>query len=283
MSNVEWDDQKVARRQDHFKTRQGMWDRIVVLDKQATMHLTHYIDGLRYVACTKPTEKQCYWHTVSDKEERERFGAIICIYSTNDKDGSPTSPLDFEINWWPFGPDKFEVLRVGKTQFGDLREHDLLIQGEGEDRYQKMKIHVMPDAWWTKDKVFQTAVVDAYKEFKANCDLDAKLARHIPFVQQPEAHAKAKAGKDGKSDRQEQRQGPNPGFNPTSPAAGGGPTFSAAPEVPPIPSPTQNPLDATAATPTAPSPEVVTQSPPAQPETSTGTQDLDSMLADIDG
>lgn len=235
MPFVEYDDKGVGNRFDFFKfpgAQGGQISRACVISKQAVFEKIHYDFG--YVKCTKDSPLGCAW-CKQGKDADDRFASFIILYNTNEQ-GMPYEPLTFRIEPWAYGADKFGSLRVIKNNFGDLREHDLLITCT-DHKYQKMTIQGLPQAWWTQNETFKKAVVEAYNKKKQEFDLLTKVAKYIAPEEQLAYMQKRQANKP-----QNTQQGSNVGFNPMAamghvpPAATANmPSFSPTPPAQPPP------------------------------------------------
>lgn len=277
MAVVEFDDKSVGNRQDFFKFPLGI-SRVCILSKQAILEKIHYEGG--YIKCLGPQDAWCS----QGKEPEERFASFLVVYNTNNE-GVPYDPLTFRIEPWAYGSDKFATLRIVKTNFGDLRTHDLLVTCT-EFKYQKMTIQGLPEAWWTKNDQFKMAVVEAFKKKEAEFPLDKKIARTIPLHEQMEYISKRRQRNNPQQGQN--GQGANVGFNPMAavqgmmqqqynPGMGAAPNFGANPGVTPTGPSFAQPQGPVTGSSTPMAPQQVTQH--VQPAPAAGGEvDLDALL-----
>lgn len=191
MAQVDWDDEKVGRRQKSLKFSKDTWNRFCLMELQAEYNWAHFIQGLGYVQCTKrgePKDPQgnCAFCKVSDRDPFERFASNVLVYLT-DPSGNPIGPLNermISIQQWFFSNDKYEQIKMFKNQWGDLRAHDLLFHCTGE-QYQKGTLHACPEAWWCADKEFAKIAAAKFKEERT--DLSKRLVRYYEYSKQLEA------------------------------------------------------------------------------------------------
>lgn len=191
MAEVDFGDTEVGRPK-RFVARQNAWHRLCLLDQKAQHELTHFLpqedfpDGPGYYVCTMSTLGECKFCALSGRpgQASDRFGIRIAQYQTLDNGQVPT-PIQWLITWWSFGIDKFEQLRMFKTQAGDLRQRDIMAYCNNSS-YQKMQLQLAgePVALWLSDPSLKAAVVAAYKEKLVSLDISKLLGRRLSIDEQ---------------------------------------------------------------------------------------------------
>lgn len=198
-ATVPWDDETIKARQqgsvNKFRLKEGEVARIVLLDENAFLAMTHYSTAVkRYVRCIRDIAERCPG-CEKLKDPKQRFGANVIQYKT-DKRGElvldSNKQPDFEVKLWTFGPDKFAAVRAIKKEWGDLRARDLKIQCEKED-FQELIITPLPKALWLDEGTYpglKERVATAYKEGKYDVE---KMIGRVYTIEDMEAIL---AGKD---------------------------------------------------------------------------------------
>lgn len=173
--------------------------RIVLIEPQAEMDITHFVREYGYVVClgdyevvmeTGEDAERCPFCRVATPggdapvtQARRRFATHIIRYATDVK-GNLRKPLAWDVLAWIFADDKFgtlvrraEALKEVAGVKGDLRRRDLFITCE-EEKFQKLDIQTANEALWLQDKETKNAVAASYKAEKAQ-DLHILLGREI--------------------------------------------------------------------------------------------------------
>jgi DNA-directed RNA polymerase subunit RPC12/RpoP len=351
MARVNWEDDNVGNRKQNLKFKANAWTRFTIIDLEAEYEKIHYDRG--YCACTKqgsrkaykcgkcggalgvnsdianpgvicqgcqvlngPKVAVCQWCDYLKKTPEDRFATNVILYKTDDQGQlyGPFNEKSFEITWWPFGTDKWNVIRMAKKQYGDLRKHDFLFYCQ-EEKWQRGTLQACPDSWWLSDPNITKMVAKAYNELKEN-DLAAQIARFIPYEQQlthinNQPQNKNQNGQQGQNGQQRNQrpQAPMGGMPVFDPSAVASRVGASAPQGMPVfsqpPPAQQDPgLDQLLAGPTVLSTPPATQQqlpiqPPPTPSQAPstpattevahtpvngsggGTADLDAMLAEM--
>lgn len=125
------------------------------------------------------------------KPARRCFVTHIVRYRSDAK-GVVLQPISVEILLWIYADDKYNSITSKRTEWGDLRKHDLVITCTRE-KYQTMEIEVAKEALWQTDEKLKTTVVETYKkERKNDDDLMLLIGRKLPHDQMQQLIAQAK-------------------------------------------------------------------------------------------
>ena len=172
---------------ENFKLKKDEKARIVILDEEFDVEFVHWVDDFGYAICAGDYNlllkegadtQHCKFCANANpdgaiKSARRKFVTLIVIYRTNSK-GQVLTPITVDVNPWVFGDDKFNDLLGKKEAWGDLKDHDLMIECLGE-QYQKMRIDVMPEAVWKTDKDTAAFVAAAFKDAKSMYGKDLRM------------------------------------------------------------------------------------------------------------
>ena len=172
---------------ENFKLKKDEKARIVILDEEFDVEFVHWVDDFGYAICAGDynllmkegaDSQHCKFCANANpdgaiKSARRKFVTLIVIYRTNSK-GQVLTPITVDVNPWVFGDDKFNDLLGKKEAWGDLKDHDLMIECLGE-QYQKMRIDVMPEAVWKTDKDTAALVAASFKDAKAMYGKDLRM------------------------------------------------------------------------------------------------------------
>lgn len=170
---VDWGDETVSVPKSSgkdlvkFRLKLNEVARAVVMDETAYLAMSHYNpDPRRYIRCIKEGDNTATCPAcVKLGPPKQRFGANVLRYKSDNK-GEAASPVEWELQLWTFGPDKFTQLRSIKQEWGDLRRLDLKILCKDET-FQNMVITTAKNCLWLDETVGITqAVAEDYKENK---------------------------------------------------------------------------------------------------------------------
>ena len=172
-----------------FKVEQGKSYRIRFTSSQVEMRHRHYNpQDKRYYRCLGHTGYCPVCLAASQgfggdgqfklRKAQETFGANILVYDT-DALGNPTQPLNAEVYFWSFGPDKFVQVRELQASWGDITNLDLKVTCT-DQQFQKMSIINLPQCLYNSDANFKAAC-DAKIE-KESYPLDKMICREIDLM-----------------------------------------------------------------------------------------------------
>jgi hypothetical protein len=101
------------------------------------------------------------------------------VYRTNSK-GQVLTPVAVDVVPWVFGDDKYGDLVGKKEQWGDLKQHDLMVECLVE-QFQRFRLDVLPEAVWLSNNEAKALVAASWKESKAMYakDLRSLLGRDV--------------------------------------------------------------------------------------------------------
>jgi hypothetical protein len=114
------------------------------------------------------------------KAPERRFAMHVIRYQLKPGTSSfeVASPLQVQCVAWDFGDKIFNKIVDFKTEFGDLRKHDLKLGPCENKQYQKFDIAIAGDAIWLKNKEWMEQVKETYESNKAE-DLALLIARRL--------------------------------------------------------------------------------------------------------
>jgi len=169
---VPWDDDSIktsprgGRDLEKFRLDEGETARIVVLDENAYLSMTHYDpESKRYARCIRDVTGGNCPGCEKTGDPRQRFGANVVQYKTT-KAGEPITPYEWTVKLWTFGPDKFTQLRAIKKEWGDLRKVDLKVLCKST-QFQEMVITPLRNTIWLDEEAgIREAVAEDYKSNK---------------------------------------------------------------------------------------------------------------------
>jgi hypothetical protein len=305
MAKMGYDNENIGRT-NRFKGIQGEIYRMAMLDKVAEHVIVHYLDKSQfkdagYYICTKDKSGQCRFCECGDKRassRQDRFGAHVLRYRTDWK-GNPVTPIEWRIEWWPFGPDKYVDIRKIADQVKDVRQTDIRIECV-DANFQKFKIDAVPGgALWLKDKNEVEKVKKAYIEKTRNFDGERELARELTIPEQ-EIVVSGRSLRDIRGSAQITNNFGAQGGSPVDqqfPMTAGSADLDAllsgatAPSQPPPASPSASVQpaapDPTAGTPASQNPPTVLPASPTVPPSSAPAagppDDMDALLAELEG
>jgi hypothetical protein len=107
-----------------------------------------------------------------------RFAMHIIQYGVKPNSWEPRAPFSCEVVIWGFTNQMFDKLTDIQAQWGNLRDHDLLLGPCTDRNFQKFELMVAPDALWQKHEQIQQIVVDTYRQNRAN-DLEVFCGRRV--------------------------------------------------------------------------------------------------------
>ena len=300
MAKMGYDNENIGRT-NRLKGVQGEIYRIAMLDKVAEHVITHYLakpafQDAGYYICTKDKLGVCRFCECADKRastRQDRFGAHVLRYRTDWK-GNPAMPLEWRIEWWPFGPDKYVDIRKIGSQVKDIRQVDIRLECT-DASFQKFKIDaVSGGATWLRDEAERDKVKKAYIEKTRNFDGERELAREISIPEQ-EIVVSGRSLKDIRGSVQVSGNFPgssSPGDIQFPPTAGSAdldallsgstaPAQPASPQPPPASAPPQPP--SASVSPQAAPPDPTQPVPPTTTNSSGPPDDMDALLAELEG
>lgn len=176
--------------QEKFKLKKDEKGRIVILEPQVKAEFCHWVtdknsvgvagqDNGTYYICNGDYQTVSVHNNDAQKcpfcresmsnslvrEAKRRFVTLILVYTTSPA-GAVMNPVTFKIVPWLFGEDKFNNLISKKSEWGDLRQRDLVVSCEG-GKYQKMTLDVAAQCLWTLDANLKNAVAQEYSNVSA--------------------------------------------------------------------------------------------------------------------
>lgn len=133
---------------DYYKIAKDRADRVtVLLANRIPFGRTHFVEDKGYFICNSQ------WKKVGDNEvivqpaamccqrlgtPKPRFSALVIHYHATPK-AEFINPFGFDLKIWRFGANVFDILRSVNAQW-PLDVHDLKIELEGEEKYQKPRV-----------------------------------------------------------------------------------------------------------------------------------------------
>ena len=92
----------------------------------------------------------------------DTFGANVLVYSL-DQAGNPVRPLDAEVYFWSFGPDKFVQIRELQAAWGgDITKLDLKVTCT-DAQFQRVSVINLPECLYFSDPAFKAACDEKIK------------------------------------------------------------------------------------------------------------------------
>lgn len=173
-----------------FKLSAGERARIILIEPNPMMEVSHFIRGSGAVECIGEYKKvidtgfdeHCPLCRVGTKEQdapirsaARRFATHILRYLTR-RDGAPINPLTIETLLWRFGEDKYGQLLRKAEIYTDLRRHDLAIECT-DSQYGKYQIEVLgnePAAYLAHGTEVAKQILQQY--------MDERLTDLAPFM-----------------------------------------------------------------------------------------------------
>lgn len=173
MATVNWDDESIQKPETsrrkivNFKGIAGHTQRILLIDKAAVMVKQHYVKkAKKYVRCIADSNNGYCPACDEIGQPAMSFGANVIVYET-EPDGTVVKDdrnlPKFQLALWIFGPDKFTYIRELRKEWGDLRNHDLIVQCT-DAQFQKLTIMPAASALWLQNEDLKHEVVEDFKE-----------------------------------------------------------------------------------------------------------------------
>lgn len=113
-----------------------------------------------------------------DKPKR-RFAVPVIAYSIKHGGFEVREPFGCEVLVWSFTDQTFNKLVDFATEWGDLKNHDLLLGPCENKQWQKFDIKVSKTAAWQLDDERKSLVVATYKGNKPSGDLENFCGRKV--------------------------------------------------------------------------------------------------------
>lgn len=162
VGEISWTDDSIKINDiGFFKGEKAHKHRVFIMTAKPAFARVHYSGG--YFRClstfeTKNGNQVCTKHAkcceLLGQGPKLRFSVVVAVYDTK-KDGiiktKDPKELEFELQVWAFGEDKFQSLRT-KHEEWDLTQHDLLITCTDE-QFQKLEIDVMKSTLTQNDQL----------------------------------------------------------------------------------------------------------------------------------
>ena len=186
-----WDDDTIRKKEgggdfrklDRFRGKQGQTYRFAIVDENPIKVQQHYHrGGFGYLRCIRPLQMKCAACEAGDKSN-PRLGVNIIMYPSAYLDGVPEvdgKPGVFDASGvkvlaFFFGSSAFVDLRNIRSEWGDLRKHDLKVQCTNE-QYQHLSFTVCKDALYLADKTRAIEVAKIVRDQRF--DLKKILGKH---------------------------------------------------------------------------------------------------------
>ena len=193
-SNMDVQSSQGDREWRRFKCEQGKSYRIRFTSQNVEVRKRHYNpQDKRYYRCLGhqgycpvcQAASQGYGGDGQFKlrKAQETFGANILVYDT-DINGNPVQPLNAEVYFWSFGPDKFITIRDLQAAWGDITNLDLKVTCN-DAQFQKLTIINLPNCLYSSDPNFKAAC-DAKIE-RDSYPLDKMICKEIDLMGMIEA------------------------------------------------------------------------------------------------
>lgn len=162
-----------------FKVKVGERARIILIEPDPMMEVSHFVKGSGSVACigdyntviNQGMDEKCPLCRVGQRGmdvpiglAARRFCTHVLRYITR-RDGIPIEPIAVETLLWRFGEDKFTQLLRKAEIYTDLRRYDITVECTDET-YGKYQIEVLGNsvAAYLKDKDTAARILQQYKQ-----------------------------------------------------------------------------------------------------------------------
>jgi len=160
VTNMTWgEDPSDLYRNLRLTLRGGEKARIAVLDETVYKALVHF--SRFYFYCIGADCPFC-----AIKPPSPRYLTWVFQYNL-DAAGRPTNPVSGSIKAWMYGRDKYTTLSGLKSEYGDLRSVDLLLECNDE-KFQKFSIVPARDCLWQKDEENAKRIIAQFKESRVD-------------------------------------------------------------------------------------------------------------------
>jgi len=160
ITSMTWgEDPSDLYRQLRLTLRGGEKARIAVLDETVSKALVHF--SRFYFYCIGAECPFC-----ATKPPAPRYLTWVFQYNL-DGSGRPLSPVSGSVKAWMYGRDKYATLSGLKSEYGDLRSVDLLVECNDE-KFQKFSIVPARDCLWQKDEENAMRIISQFKESKVD-------------------------------------------------------------------------------------------------------------------
>lgn len=108
--------------------------------------------------------------------------ALNLIKYNTKADGDLALPFSVTALVWAFGPQKFEQIRSFAKEYGDLKQHDLVLGPCVHETYQKYDMLVSPRAAWQQDDSTKKLTLETFKANRIE-DLTKVIAQEMDAAQ----------------------------------------------------------------------------------------------------
>ncbi len=113
------------------------------------------------------------------EQPKHRFAMHVVKYHVKPGGWELRSPFSCELVVWTFSKQMYDKLTDISTQYGSLRQRDLLLGPCTDKNYQKFEIMVAPDAAWQMSDAIGETVLATYKNNRYPGDLEIFCGRKV--------------------------------------------------------------------------------------------------------
>lgn len=176
-----------------FKVSEGERARIILIEPEPLMALTHWVDTQGSFVCLGDYDKvmasgfdeNCPFCMAAQmgkdsgvRRSTRRFVTHILKYITR-RDANPIEPTTVETQLWRFGEDKFSQLISAAETYKDLRKFDLVVKCV-DDTWQRYDIQVVGNqtAVYLTNKEITASIIDQFKKERLD-DLAPFLGKSV--------------------------------------------------------------------------------------------------------
>lgn len=95
---------------------------------------------------------------------KPRYAMHVIRYATKDNGTKLTLPFRVELVVWSFTDTIFDKIADWKAEWGDIREHDLVLGPCSNEMFQKADLNIAAKAFWRESQEYAALVAETFKE-----------------------------------------------------------------------------------------------------------------------